>query len=82
MDSSILLRFAILSNAFIAIFGVPSPSSTPAPSFSPTPIPTPVIVLQHQQLPIAPHQLIVVPPTGNALIQLKFYDPTTTLVSF
>lgn len=79
MESSILLRFAVISNALFIIFAT---SSTPAPSFAPTPIPTPVLAIQPQQRPIAPHQLIVVPATGYSLIQLKFYDTSTTLVSF
>lgn len=86
MDSSVSFRILVICSNLVTILLATSPAPTfrPTftPSYSPTPIPTPVTTLLPQQSPIAPHQLIVVPATGNSLIQLKFYDPTTTLFQY
>lgn len=50
------------------------------PTYSPTAVPTPVVIVSQASEPIAKHQLVVVPASGNALIQLTFYDTSTTLV--
>lgn len=59
-----------------------SPTAAPVyvPSYAPTYIPTPVVSLTPDADPIAKHQLVVVPATGNQVIHLSFYDATTTKV--
>jgi hypothetical protein len=71
----------------------PSFSPTATPTFAPSALPTMLLNPQgiyvtqpistlNVQIPIAEHQLVVVPPSGNALISLKFYDAVTTDVGF
>jgi hypothetical protein len=58
-----------------------TPTTLPTTYFKPTAIPTPVDFVPIDSDPIAQHQLVVVKPGYNEVIRLKFYDPTTTLVS-
>lgn len=58
-----------------------APTTATPTYFFPTPIPTSVKVVKLTEDPVALHQLIVTPPGGNKVIELKFYDPKTTLVS-
>lgn len=57
-----------------------TPSPSVGPSFAPTPIPATVQQLPLSADPIAKHQLVVVPPGGDKVIQLTFFDPATTKV--
>lgn len=59
-----------------------SPTTAVPTYFSPTPIPTPFRVVDLTEDPIAQHQLVVVPASGNAVIRLKYYDPATSLFQF
>ena len=69
----------------------PTLSPTFSPTFSPTAFLNPQgaqafvtapIAILNVEYPIAPHQLIVVQPAGNSLIQLSFYHSSTTNVSW
>lgn len=61
---------------------VPTYSPTRSPTYSPTVIPTPVVEIPITSDPIAQSQLVVINPGSNAVIQLKFFDTTTTKVNF
>ena len=79
----------IFSLLYTTLYAANTP--TAFPTYNPTPVPTarPTVVapptatsLQAAAGIIAQHQLIVVEPSGNTVIKLKFYDGSTTDFKF